>query len=167
MCQNGLALAWASLTLQNDEALVRFAMANNVMAFRFASLALCNKDDLARQACKANPRALQFAETLQHDELVVMECILQDGACLAFASSNIRSKRKYIRVALGVGSSTTFRVVVQADCRFFVGFVDVLVAFSLDQTTARACLPLITRSVHWGLLDENTLKTASSSFGVL
>lgn len=100
VAQNGLALSWASPTLQNDEALVRFAMANNIMAFQCASLALRNKDDLARQACKANPRALQFAETLQHDDIVVMECVLQDGACLAFASSGIRSRHEYISCAL-------------------------------------------------------------------
>ena len=54
---------------------------------------------LARTACKRNPQALKFAKTLQDDKIVVMECVLRDGSCLAFASFAIRSNPEFIRCA--------------------------------------------------------------------
>jgi|688.fasta_scaffold41339_4 hypothetical protein len=106
--QNGLALKWAHPSLQADPSIVDQAIQQNALALEHASPDL-RKSDLAKKACKLNARALQFADALRNDDLVVMECVLRDGSCLAFASFRIRSRPEFIHYAQKTcGNAFTF-----------------------------------------------------------
>jgi hypothetical protein len=106
--QNGLALKWAHPSLQADPRVVDQAIQQNALALEHASPDL-RKSDLAKKACKLNARALQFADALRNDDLVVMECVLRDGSCLAFASFRIRSRPDFIHYAQKTcGNALTF-----------------------------------------------------------
>ena len=78
--QNGCALKYASVTLQNDRKIVLAAVSKHGCALRYASLNLQNDPDIVLVAVSQNGCALKYASlNLQNDPDIILVAVSQNG----------------------------------------------------------------------------------------
>jgi hypothetical protein len=100
VCQNGLALQWASERLASDQQVVDAAAKQNFHALQFATHFQNNKT-FVLQLVEKHGTALRYAhKDLQDDLDVVMVAVTNDGLALQYASVKCRAFCKAVTRAM-------------------------------------------------------------------
>ena len=97
LSQDGDALRYASLELQNNIDVVKIAIENNYRALAYASNSIKNNRELILDAVVKNGTILEYASSeLQNDKDIVLLAVQQDVAALTrnLATFNLRFKFK-------------------------------------------------------------------------